>query len=179
VRGVGIEIRDLLEGSRFGQNARRELIRWFPSSPWVGAVDRNPVLREQILAGRRDLLRLLALGTAAPLVASCALLPLIFEAINSAQKVYSIFEAAGGTALFTNNSQSREKAQLLTSLLSGDDEEDGTVEDEQEFLVPVPGGQLDFPYLFDGLVSEVTGNHLISGLALGETKLSEVFDYVA
>lgn len=181
VRGVGIELGGLLESSRFGQSARRELIRWFPSSPWIRTVDQNPLLREQILDGRRDILKALITGTALPLT-SCAvlpnILPLIFEAIGAAQKVYSAFEASGGTALFTNNTQSREKSQLLTSLFKGETEQDANTQDEEEFLVSVPGGEQDYAYPFEGLVSELTGDHFFSGTAAGETLLSEIFKYV-
>jgi hypothetical protein len=175
VRGVGIELGGLLESSRYGRNARSEFIRWFPSSPWVGVVDRDPRLREQILEGRRDLLQLLLVGSAIPLLSSCALLPLIFDAINVAQKAYSVFEAAGGTALFSNNSQSREKAQLITTLFAGDSDE-GSVEDELDFSVAVPSGEQNYVYGYEGLASEGAGDHVISGLALGETLLTEVFD---
>lgn len=175
---MGIELGGLLESSRFGQTTRRELIRWFPSSPWIGVVDRDPLLREQILDGRRDLLKLLLAGSAVPLMTSCALLPLIFEAIRVAQQAYTVFEAAGGTALFSNSSQSREGAQLITRLFRGRDAEDGTVEDEAEFSVAVPAGQQNYIFPFEGLVSEVAGNHFVSGLAVGETRLSEVFEYV-
>lgn len=181
VRGVGIELGGLLESSRFGQNARRELIRWFPSSPWIRTVDRSPFLREQILGGRRDILKALIAGSALPVTGCTALanvLPLIFEAISAAQKVYAQFEASGGTALFTNNSQSREKSQLLTSLFQGKNESDATTEDEAEFLVSVPGGEEDYTYPFEGLVSGLTGDHFFSGTAAGETLLSEVFKYV-
>lgn len=173
---MGIELEGLLESSRYGQNARRELMQWFPSSGWVRVVDADPRLREQILHGRRDLFKMLLVGTAAPLVANCALLPLIFDAINVAQKAYSVFEAAGGTALFSNNSQSREKAQLITSLIAGQSEEDGSVVDELDFSVAVPSGEQNYVYSYDGLVSEDAGDHVISGLALGETLLTEVFD---
>lgn len=181
VRGVGIELGGLLESSRFGQNARRELIRWFPSSPWIQTVDRNPFLREQILDGRRDVLKALIAGAALPVTGCSALttaLPLIFEAIGAAQKLYAQFEASGGTALFTNNSQSRERSQLLTGLLQGKNESNATTQDEAEFLVSVPGGETDYTYPFEGLVSGLTGDHFFSGTAAGETLLSEVFEYV-
>lgn len=182
VRGVGIELSGLLEGSLFGQNARRELIRWFPSSPWIEKVDRSAPLREQILSGRRDILKALIAGAAIP-VGGCAvlpnILPLIFEAIGAAQKVYSTFQASGGTALFTNNSQSREKSQLLTSLFQGEDERDGALQDENDFSVSVPGKETDYVFPFDGLISELSGDHFFSGTAVGETLLSEIFKYVA
>lgn len=182
VRGVGIELGGLLESSRFGQNARRELIRWFPSSPWIETLDRSPHLREQILAGRRDILKAVIAGSALPVAGCSALanaLPLIFEAINAAQKVYTTLEGSGGTALFTNNSQSRERSQLLTSLFQGKGEDDGSLQDEEEFLVAVPGNEQDYTFSFEGLISELTGDHFFSGTAVGETLLSEIFSYVS
>lgn len=181
-RGVGVSLNDLWEDSQFGRNARLEIVRWFPSSAWLARPPPS-VLREEVELSRRQALLGMAgvAGVALPGV-GCAVvaqaLPLIFQALEAARKVYEISQASGGSAFFSNGSQSREKSQLLTSLLSGSPKESET-QDEMEFLVDVPGRESDYAYAFEGLVSDVFGDHFFSGLAAGTTVLSEIFSYVS
>lgn len=181
---------ELLESSRFGRNARRELIRWFPSSAWVKALDRDDERREHVLS-RRLWLEGMA-GSAAGLAlggglvvpttgcsAITAALPLIFEAIQAAETIYQVASGAGGSALFTNSSQSRETAQLLTQLLKGSDPKRGDLQDEGEHEVKVPGNDDGYLYAFDGLISSLTGEHFLSGTAVGTTNVSDLFEFVS
>jgi|GEM_PF-2720982 len=188
VRSAGISMRELLESSRFGSNAREEFLRWFPSSPWIRPLHQDDALRERVLSRRAWLGGMtssaagVALGTGLVLPNSgCSVLasalPLIFEAIQAAQQIYTAASDVGGSALFTNSSQSRESAQLLTELMKGSDPGSGDLQDEAEHEVKVPGKDDGFLYAFDGLVSGLTGDHFLSGTAVGTNHISDIFDY--
>jgi len=103
------------------------------------------------------------------------LVGVVFQAIKVAQSQYDVGSGAGGAAFFGSDSQSREKAQLATKLMLADS---GDVQDEHEELVSVPSRSNGWAYAFEGLVSAVTGSHVISGSAAGVTLLTELFSFL-
>lgn len=178
VRGVGISLTELSEESVFGKNARAEIARWFPHSAWVTKIPTLVHQRELPNAERRRILLALAGGTGLVLPQlGCGAVGLIFEALQVASQIYKVAQKSGGDAIFTNATQSREKSQLLTSLNLGNPDS-YEAQDAEEFLVDVPAQQMDWLYAFDGLVSEATGEHFMSGTAAGTTLLTDIFSYV-
>jgi hypothetical protein len=183
-RPKSIELKELSEPSRFGQNARRELIRWFPSSSWIARIDANPELCEQVHSGRREALLSIGVLTAAAAMPTmgCQALGVIFQLIDVAAKVVDIGAASGGSATFSNGSPSRESAQLITQLVHGSSEnaydDNSNLQDERELLADVPGNSENWIKLFDGLISEVGGDHFMAGISTGVTLFSKLFSYV-
>jgi hypothetical protein len=189
-RGVGIAVHELAEPTQFGTNARRELMRWFPSSPWVRVLEQRGDVRELIVEERRRFLLGTCAALAGPVLGSQVLacqalasaLPLVFQLLEAAAKVFAAGDSSGGTAFFGNDSQSRERAQLITRLVQGvttDAYDDpSNYRDDADFLVDVPAKVDDFAYLFDGLVSGELGDHFLAGTSTGETLFSQIFRYV-
>lgn len=179
-RSIGFDLNDVLEEAQCARNLRSEIARWFPSSNWVAQFD-CPRRREMVRADRRAFM--LQLGAGAGLLlptAGCAgegaaVVGVVFEAIKVAASSYAAGSAAGGSAIFSNDSPSREKAQLLTALTFSDSEE---VQDEEEELVPVPGRSRDWVYAYEGLISSLLGPHFIAGTAAGITLLTKVFRFI-
>lgn len=184
-RGVGIAVSELCEESNFAARARRELMKWFPSSTWVAQFDGRPDLREGYLESRRRFL-LGAAGLVCVPVVGCsavsAALPIVLQLVEAAAQVFSVGGQSGGTAFFGNGSQSRERSQLLTQLIWGSTTaaygDEQNYRDEQEFLVDVPSAVSDWSYPFEGLVSSDAGGHFIAGTAAGSTLFTDIFSYV-
>lgn len=186
---TGIALVELAETSSFGSNARRELIRWFPSSPWIRTLEERPDLRarvhEQLDQKRRRFLLGASAVALSPVLGCSALssaLPFVFKLLEAAAKTFVSGKNSGGSAFFDNGSQSRESAQLLTRLVEGIDssayDNSDNYRDEADFLVNVPAKASDYAYLFEGLVSDTVGDYFLSGTAAGETLFSEIFKYV-
>jgi hypothetical protein len=186
-RGIGITLANLTEESKFGQSTRRELIRWYPGCEWIERVDASPALRELAKMDRRRFLVTLGFpiataaicGTAACGAGSLQALELLFQAFQIGAKLFSKGGSSNGTAVFDNNSQSREAFELISSLVSGTSKSGGSVQDKKSEDVEVPAGDdgQGYLHLVDGLVSNITGNHFFSGLAIGQRKDSDTFKY--
>jgi hypothetical protein len=183
-RQVGIRLSELSEESRFGAGARREIIRWFPDVRWVQALDENPRLRELAIVDRRrflaciGLLPLAALPAAASLSGcSAATAGLIFQAVQMAASYFATGSPSSGNALFDNGSQSREAFQMLTSLFAGKPSGEKSLKDENQFDVQVPASATGYMHFFSDLLSDETGDHYVAGKAIGQTKLSDLFEY--
>lgn len=188
-RSTGIALSELAETSAFGSNARRELLRWFPSSQWVRSLEEEPALREaleeRLLQKRRGFLLASSALALTPVLGCSALssaLPFVFKLLEAASKSFVAGKGSGGSAFFDNGSQSRESAQLLTRLVEGAEstayDDSDNYRDEAEFLVNVPATVSDYAYLFEGLVSDAVGDYFLAGTAAGETLFSEIFKYV-
>jgi hypothetical protein len=183
-RGVGVLLSDLTEESKFGASVRREIIRWFPRSRWVADLDARPEMRQlAVLDRRRFLIGIGLLPVAAvPLIVpvtgcGAAASGLLFEAVQMAATYFTSGSASSGNALFSNGSPSREAFQMLTSLFSGAPTGKKTKQDENQFDVNVPANADNYMHFFGDLVSSLTGDHFVSGKAIGDTKNSEVFQY--
>lgn len=186
-RGIGISVPDLTEESKFGSSTRRELIRWYPSLKWIERVDASPALRELAKMDRRQFLVSLGFpiaavavcGTAACGAGTLEALELLFKAFQIGEMLFSKGSPSNGTAVFDNKSQSREAFELVSSLVSGTSTDGGGIQDKKSEDVEVPSGDagLGFMHLVDGLVSDVTGDHFFSGLAIGQRKDSNTFQY--
>jgi hypothetical protein len=173
---VGVSLADLTEESRFGNGARKEIIKWFPGARWVKRVDASPETRELYVLDRRRFLWTVGLSLVAPAACGEALTQLLFIAIEMAAKYY-LGSSAEGSAIFGTDSPSREAFQLLTKLVEGTPESKGTLQDEGEYNVNVPAKAKDFAYFFSGMLSDQTGDHYVQGLAKGEKQNSNVFQY--
>jgi hypothetical protein len=173
---------DLAEETLAGRNLRREMSRWFPSSTWAREFE-HPLVRAGVREKRRDFLFKLtaSAGLFVPGISACsgaeaaAIAGVVFQAIKVAKSKYSAGSEAGGSAFFDSDSQSREKAQLGTQLMLAHTNE---VQDEHEELVQVPPKKDNWAYAFEGLVSQLTGDHQISGIAAGVELLTEVFAFI-
>lgn len=186
-RGIGISLPDLTEESKFGRTNRRELARWYPGCEWIERVDASPALRELARMDRRRFFAVLGFPIAAMAVggtAACGAgtlegIELLFQAFQIGAKLFSKGSPSNGTAVFDNKSQSREAFQLVSSLVSGTSNDGGVVRDKRSDDVEVPSGDLGmgFMYLVDSLVSNFTGSHFFSGLAIGQRKDSDTFEY--
>jgi len=175
-RGEGITLAELTEESRFGSGARKDIIKAFPGATWVKRLDANPQARELYVIDRRRFLWTMGLSLVAPAACSEALAQLLFIAVEMAAKYY-LGSSADGSAIFSSDSPSREVFQLLTKLVKGSPDSEGTLQDEGEYNVDVPAKEKDFAYFFKGMLSEEAGGHYVQGLAKGEKKNSDVFQY--
>jgi hypothetical protein len=183
-RSVGFGLSELAENSKFGASLRRELIRWFPEQTWVARVDASPELRELVDVDRRrflvsmGLLPLAAVPLIAP-VTGCgaAATGLLFTAVQMAASYFTSGSASSGAALFDNGSQSREAFQLLTSLFSGKPSGKPETQDQNQHDVNVPASITGYMHMFGDLISSLTGDHFVSGKAIGQTQDSKVFQY--
>jgi hypothetical protein len=186
-RGIGISVPDLTEESTFGRSTRRELIRWYPGLTWLQRVDASPALRELARMDRRQFLLALGFpiaavavgGTAACGAGTLEALELLFKAFEIGEKLFSKGSSSNGAAVFDNKSPSREKFELISSLVKGTTEDGGSVQDKRNEDVDVPSGDagIGYMHLVDSLVSNVTGDHFFSGLAIGQRKDSKTFQY--
>lgn len=174
---MGFRLADLVEESKFGGNARHDILRWFPGVSWVKRLDADPQLRALYVMDRRCFLQTMGLVSAAPLATgACTEVAsqLLFLAIEMAAKYY-LGQPADGSAIFSSSSPSREIFQLITKLVIGKPSSGGEVKDQRDYEVAVPAGDDHYSYFFSGLMSDETGDHHVQGRARGEAQLSNAF----
>jgi len=179
LRTLSFPLADLADERRSGINLRREVARWFPSARWAVPLERA-ALRESVRADRRAFLATLGAGAGGIVFApacgeDAGSIGVLFQAIEVAATAYAAGTGSGGTAMFSNGSQSRERAALLTALMLAGSSE---VQDEAESLVDVPAKEEEYMFTYEGLISSILGEHVISGTSVGITLLTGVFRFL-